>query len=133
VGSSFIGLFPGVNTRSATLSGAGAPWIGLIVLLAIAGVWYWRELHNGYSPLGMGVIVACAVAIALLVNTLSLQVLVVRQPDAFIGGLGLGLLFGGLLFLMGFLFKGFMLSVYMGAIMGLFLGGLAGFVINHWC
>ncbi|MCA9909358.1 MAG: hypothetical protein KC519_11965 [Anaerolineae bacterium] len=130
VGSSFIGLLPGVDTQTATLSGAGAPWIGLGVLLVSAGVLYGRVLHNGYAPLWMAVIVACAVVIALLINTLALDVLVVEYPDAFIGGLGLGWLFGGLLILAGFLFDGFVLSVLMGVVMGLLLGGLAGLPIG---
>jgi len=130
VGSSFIGLFPGVDTHTATLSGLGAPWIGLLVLLAVAGLWYWRVLHKGYAPSGMAIITLCALVIALLVNTLALDVLAVEYPDAFIGGLGLGLLFGGLLLLIGFLFEKFVLSVLMGLLMGLFLGVLAGFAIG---
>ncbi len=130
VGSAVIGLIPGVNTHDVTLSGAGAPWIGLVVLLAVAAVWYWRELRHGYPLPWMAIIVAAAVVLALLVNTLALDTLAVEQPDAFIGGMGLGWLMGGLLFLMGFLFEGFALSLLMGVLMGVFLGVLAGFVIS---
>jgi hypothetical protein len=129
-GSGFLGLYPGVNTHTATLSGEGAPWIGLIVLLAVAGLWYWRVLHNGYALQAMALIVAGAVIVDLLVNSLALDVLATEEPDAFIGGLGLALLLGGLLLFLGLLFEGFVPSVLMGALMGLFLGGLAGFPVG---
>jgi hypothetical protein len=129
-GSCFLGLLPGVNTHEVTLSGAGTPWIGLVILLVVAALWYWRILHNGYSLLAMGGIVALAIVIALLLNGFALNTLAPQNPDATIGGLGIGWLFGGLLLATGFTNEGFILSLLMGAFMGVFLGVLSSFMFG---
>ncbi|MBN2471992.1 MAG: hypothetical protein JXN59_14825 [Anaerolineae bacterium] len=129
-GSAFLGLYPGVNTHDVTLSGAGAPWIGLLVLVAFAALWYRAILHRGYSLPWMAGIVVLAIGLALAVNALALDVLLPDYPDALIGGLGMVALLGGLLLLMGFLFEGFVLCVLMGTLMGIFVGVLAGFALG---
>lgn len=130
VGSAAIGLLPGVDTHAVTLSGAGAPWIGLVVLGIVAALWYGRELRRAFSLPWMAGIAAAAVVLALLANSLALDSLAVDQPDALIGSLGMGWLLGGLLLLMGFLFEGFTVSLLMGVLMGILLGVLLGFVIS---
>ncbi len=130
VSSSVLGLLPGVNTRAATLSGVGTPWISLLALLVIAGFWSWRALSSLYATLSLALIVAAAVIVTLLANLLFLDTLLIQNPDAFIGSLGLCLFTIPLFFLMGFLFEGFMLSAYMGLFTGLLLGGLLGFPLS---
>lgn len=130
MGGGFLGLLPGVNTQQATLSGQGAPWIGLMIVMIVAGLWTGHALRHGYSPLGLAIIVALALVFALGITALSLDILVVDMPDAFIGGLGLAFLFGPLLLAIGLLFDGFVLSIYMSAFMGALLGGLAGFPVS---
>lgn len=120
IGSGFLGL----------LSGVGAPWIGLVVLALTAGLWYWRVLHKGYSAVWMIVMIAPAAVFAVLVSTLTLDVLVVELPDAVIGGLGLAFLFVPLLLALSLLLDGFVLSVYVSTFMGGFIGGMAGFPID---
>lgn len=128
VGSGFLGLFPGANTHEMTLSGVGAPWIGLVILLAIAGLWYWQVFHNGYSRLAMGAIVGVACVVAVLISTLTLDVLVDENPDAVVGALGaMGWIIGALLLMMGLLFEWFIVSLLMGALMGLLIGLLVSF------
>lgn len=130
VGGGFLGLLPGVNTQEAALSDRGAPWIGLIIVLIVAGVWIGHALRHGYAPLSLAIIVALAWVLALGITRLSLDVLVEAMPDAFIGGLGLAFLFGPLLLAVSLIFDGFILSVTMGTVMGALLGGLAGFPIS---
>lgn len=130
VGGGLLGLLPGVNTQEATLSDWGAPWIGLMIVLIVSGVWTGHALRHGYSPLSLAIIVAFALVLAVGINSLSLDVLVEAMPDTFIGGLGLSFVFGPLLLAIGLIFDGFILSVYMGTFMGVLLGGLAGFPIS---
>ncbi|MBL8134812.1 MAG: hypothetical protein JNL42_23330 [Anaerolineae bacterium] len=129
-GGGFLGLVPGVNTLEATLSGVGAPWIGLAVVGLVAGLWYWRALRHAYAAVWMVAMTGLAGGIAVLVSTLVLDVLVVELPDAVIGGLGLAFLFVPLLLALSLLLDGFVLSVYVSTFMGGFIGGMAGFPID---
>lgn len=130
-GCAFIGLYPGVSTLDATLSGVGAPWIGLGLLLLLAALLYWRALRHAYAPLPLALIVGAALLLDLLVNALALDLLLPEQADALIGGLGLLPMISGLLLLLGLLFEGLVLSTLMGTLMGALLGGLMGFVLSE--
>ncbi|MCA9884147.1 MAG: hypothetical protein KC708_14285 [Anaerolineae bacterium] len=131
IGSSFLGLYPGVDTHEVTLSGVGAPWLGVVILLVIAALWYGVILHRGYSLLMMGLITLIAALLSVAVTQLSLDTLAPEYPDAFIGGLGLALLMGAVLVLMGLVMEdSFILSLLIGGAIGLLMAVLAGFVIS---
>ncbi|MCA9888322.1 MAG: hypothetical protein KC546_08110 [Anaerolineae bacterium] len=131
IGSSFLGLYPGVDTHEVTLSGAGAPWLGVVILLVIAALWYGVILHRGYSLLMMGLIALIAALLSVAVTQLSLDTLAPEYPDTFIGGLGMVFLIGAVTLLVGFAMEGnFILSLLMGAFMGLFMAILAGFILG---
>ncbi len=129
-GSGFIGLLPGVDTHRATLSGVGAPWLGLVTLVGIAALWYWQALHNGYPLPWMAAIVVAAAAVLLLITDLALKELAVTQTDTFIGGLGTGLLMGGLGLLMGLALDGLLLGILLGLLMGVVIGVLLGLPLD---
>ena len=131
IGSSFLGLYPGVDTHEVTLSGVGAPWLGVVILLVIAALWYGVILHRGYSLLMMGLIALIAALLSVAVTQLSLDTLAPEYPDTFIGGLGMVFLIGAVTLLVGFAMEGnFILSLLMGAFMGLFMAILAGFILG---
>jgi len=130
LGCAFVGLFPGVDTRDVTLSGAGAPWIGLLVLSVVSMFWQLTTLKYAFSSLWVGIMLAVSVVLVVGVSLISVNVLAEEWPDPFIGGMGILWLLGGLLLLMGFLFDGFLLSLLMGAMMGAFLGVMSAFVIS---
>jgi hypothetical protein len=130
IGGACIGLLPGVNTFDVTLSGAGAPWIGLIVVVGIAGVWYAVLLHRGYTLPWLAGIIAVSVGLALLVNALVLNTLAPELPDTTIGALGMGWLLGAVLGFIGLLGKQFVSSTLLSTLMGAFIGGLGGMIIS---
>ena len=130
-GSAFIGLFPGVNTQTASISGAGVPWLGLLALVVTAAIWFGVELRYGFSWLILALIVVGAAAVSAIVSTLSLDVLAAEEPDAFVGGLGLLPLIGVLLLAVSAMVgEGLILGASFGLLAGILIGGLAGFPIS---
>ncbi len=129
-GSAFVGLFPGLDMHNLAVSGVGASWIGLLTLLIVAGLWYWRDLQHGYPPRWMAGIVAAAALVAVIVTTLFLSMLSgadVGTLDTLVGGLGAGPLMAGLGLFMGLLLGD---GVLLGVLLGLIIGVVAGVMLG---
>ncbi len=126
LGSALFGLMPGLDTHRVALSGAGAPWIGLLILAAVAAIWYAAELRHAYPfPIFAGVVILAA-GLAVGFTALILDVLVVDWTEVTVAALGISLLISVIFGLLSLLFEGFVWRLALGIMMGGMIGLMAG-------